>query len=105
MKRTMTRREAVRRIFGGAAAAAVAALAVSCSGPGDAKPKPKPKPSAGTQPAAPEPNADMRKYVCGKCGYVYDPAGASPPKSFQDLPDDWKCPRCGSPKSRFSPKS
>ena len=36
------------------------------------------------------------KWVCSVCGYVYD--GETP---FEDLPDDWKCPRCGAPKSAF----
>lgn len=42
---------------------------------------------------APEPPA---KWVCTICGYVY--TGATP---FEQLPDDWKCPKCGSPKSAF----
>ncbi len=32
------------------------------------------------------------KYVCSVCGYVYDPAEHDG-KAFEDLPDDWKCPR------------
>ena len=36
------------------------------------------------------------KYVCSVCGYVYDEAVA-----FADLPDDWECPTCGVPKSKF----
>lgn len=36
------------------------------------------------------------KWVCSVCGYVYD--GDIP---FEDLPDDWKCPICGHPKSVF----
>ena len=41
------------------------------------------------------------KYVCSICGYVYDPAehdGAA----FEDLPDDWKCPRCKQGKDKFN---
>ena len=41
------------------------------------------------------------KYVCSVCGYVYDPAehdGAA----FEELPDDWKCPRCKQPKEKFN---
>ena len=40
------------------------------------------------------------KYVCSVCGYVYDPAehgGAA----FEDLPEDWKCPRCRQGKGKF----
>ena len=41
------------------------------------------------------------KYVCSVCGYVYDPAehdGAV----FEDLPEDWICPRCRQPKEKFN---
>lgn len=42
------------------------------------------------------------KYVCSVCGYVYDPAEHDG-TAFEDLPDDWKCPRCKQPKSKFNP--
>ena len=47
------------------------------------------------------------KWKCQCCGYVYDeeegdPFSDIPPNtSFEDLPDDWVCPVCGCPKSRF----
>ena len=41
------------------------------------------------------------KYVCSICGYVYDPAEHDGVK-FEDLPDDWKCPRCKQPKEKFN---
>lgn len=41
------------------------------------------------------------KYVCSICGYVYDPAEHDG-VAFEDLPDDWKCPRCKQPKERFN---
>nr|WP_246337567.1 rubredoxin [Azospirillum oleiclasticum] len=40
-------------------------------------------------------------------GYEYDPllgdpdSGVAPGTAFQDLPDDWFCPRCGAGKSEF----
>ncbi len=49
----------------------------------------------------------MDKYVCGVCGYVYDPAngdpenGVPPGTRFEDLPDDWHCPVCGAEKFQF----
>lgn len=49
----------------------------------------------------------MEKYVCTFCGYVYDPVEGDPEKStppedgFEDLPDDWECPECGTSKSLF----
>ncbi|MBQ7191816.1 MAG: MBL fold metallo-hydrolase [Paludibacteraceae bacterium] len=42
------------------------------------------------------------KYVCSVCGYVYDPAEHDG-IAFEDLPDDWRCPRCKQPKSKFNP--
>lgn len=41
------------------------------------------------------------KYVCSVCGYVYDPAEHDG-TAFEDLPDDWKCPRCKQPKDKFN---
>jgi rubredoxin/glyoxylase-like metal-dependent hydrolase (beta-lactamase superfamily II) len=48
------------------------------------------------------------KYVCSVCGHCYDPEkgdperGIAPGTRFEDLPDDWKCPRCRQPKSAFN---
>ena len=50
---------------------------------------------------------NMDRYVCGPCGYVYDPAdgdpdnGIDPGTSFKDLPADWCCPICGASKDDF----
>ncbi len=41
------------------------------------------------------------KWVCSICGYVYDPAEHDG-VAFEDLPDDWKCPRCKQPKEKFN---
>ncbi len=41
------------------------------------------------------------KYICSICGYVYDPAEHDG-VPFEDLPDDWKCPRCKQPKDKFN---
>ena len=49
------------------------------------------------------------KYVCSVCGYVYDPAvgdekqGIPAGTAFEDLPDDWHCPRCKKSKDKFNP--
>lgn len=40
-------------------------------------------------------------YVCSICGYVYDPAEHDG-VAFEDLPDDWKCPRCLQGKDKFN---
>lgn len=48
----------------------------------------------------------MKKYEC-PCGYVYDPeegdAESNIPAgtAFEDLPDDWVCPKCGAEKEFF----
>lgn len=41
------------------------------------------------------------KWVCSVCGYVYDPAEHDG-VAFEDLPEDWKCPRCKQPKEKFN---
>ena len=41
----------------------------------------------------------MRKYRCTICGYIYDDSKEK--VKLVDLPDDWKCPACGAPKSLF----
>ena len=46
-------------------------------------------------------------YVCGACGYEYDPAvgdpdnGIKPGTPFENLPEDWVCPVCGMGKDVF----
>ena len=42
------------------------------------------------------------RYICSICGFVYDEDTALIP--FDSLPDDWKCPLCGAPKSAFEPE-
>jgi flavin reductase (DIM6/NTAB) family NADH-FMN oxidoreductase RutF/rubredoxin len=47
------------------------------------------------------------KYVCPSCSYVYDPESGDratdipPGTQFEDLPDDWVCPICGTEKAEF----
>ena len=41
------------------------------------------------------------KYVCSICGYVYDPAEHDG-VPFEELPADWKCPRCKQGKEKFN---
>lgn len=49
----------------------------------------------------------MNKYQCLTCGYVYDeergePDDGIPPETlWDDVPEDWICPECGTPKSDF----
>lgn len=54
-----------------------------------------------------EETAPMAKYMCGPCGYIYDPAkgdpdsGIAPGTPFEMLPDNWRCPICGVSKDMF----
>lgn len=41
------------------------------------------------------------KYVCSICGYIYDPKEHDN-VPFEELPDDWKCPRCRQGKDKFN---
>ncbi len=49
------------------------------------------------------------KYICSICGYVYDPEIGDPDNgvpagtAFEDLPEDWCCPRCRQGKDKFNP--
>jgi rubredoxin len=51
--------------------------------------------------------SSMKKYVCGVCGFVYDPAKGDPENNippgtpFENLPDNWVCPVCGAGKDQF----
>ena len=47
--------------------------------------------------------AEIMKYVCSICGYVYDEAAEG--TLFADLPDSWTCPLCTAPKSAFEPQA
>lgn len=46
-----------------------------------------------------EDNKSAEQWVCTVCGYIYD--GDTP---FEELPDDYKCPVCNQPKSKFVKK-
>ncbi|GBE05780.1 rubredoxin-2 [bacterium BMS3Abin10] len=48
-------------------------------------------------------------YMCqgANCGYIYssdtedEKGGIAPGTGFEDLPDSWKCPKCGAGKGLF----
>jgi len=50
---------------------------------------------------------EKERYKCLICGHTYDPAAGDPEHGvpagtdFNDLPDDWKCPVCGTDKYSF----
>ena len=47
------------------------------------------------------------RYKC-PCGYIYDPEKGDPKQGipagpkFEDLPEEWRCPRCKRKKEKFS---
>ena len=49
----------------------------------------------------------MKQWMCMNCGWVYDQAvgnpmgDIAPGTSWDDVPDDWKCPDCGALKAEF----
>lgn len=45
------------------------------------------------------PQPSMNKFQCPACGYIYDESVEK--IKFEDLPDDWVCPACGSIKQDF----
>lgn len=51
------------------------------------------------------------KTICTVCNYIYDEAigeprqNLAPSVKFEDLPDEWNCPECGSQKDMFQPCS
>ncbi len=48
----------------------------------------------------------MKKFEC-PCGYIYDPESGDPENgvaagtAFEDVPEDWVCPKCGAEKEFF----
>ncbi|MFG1316707.1 rubredoxin [Xanthobacter autotrophicus] len=49
----------------------------------------------------------LTRWLCLGCGFSYDEAlslpehGLPPGTRWTDVPDDWVCPDCGTPKSQF----
>ena len=49
----------------------------------------------------------MRKWQCITCGFIYDEAegwpddGIAAGTRWADVPEDWVCPECATPKSDF----
>jgi rubredoxin len=49
----------------------------------------------------------LRKWMCVVCGYIYDEAigvpdeGIAPGTRWEDVPDAWTCPDCGTTKDDF----
>ncbi|WP_444813151.1 rubredoxin [Variovorax saccharolyticus] len=49
----------------------------------------------------------LKRHLCLGCGFLYDEAlglpehGIAPGTRWADIPDDWVCPDCGTPKHHF----
>jgi len=52
-------------------------------------------------------NFEMNKYICKVCATIYDPSigipedGIAAGTPFEDIPQDWTCTVCGSPKMMY----
>jgi rubredoxin len=51
--------------------------------------------------------SEFKRWICLGCGFLYDEAlgspeeGLAPGTRWEDVPDDWVCPDCGTPKDMF----
>ncbi|MCH9665013.1 MAG: rubredoxin [Gammaproteobacteria bacterium] len=51
---------------------------------------------------------EYKKWQCEICAFIYDEAegwpedNIAPGTRWEDVPDDWKCPDCGTTKSDFA---
>ena len=51
--------------------------------------------------------SEYKRYECSICGHIYDErkgdpdSGIAPGTRFEDIPDEWRCPECGTVKSDF----
>ena len=52
-------------------------------------------------------SASYKTWQCRTCGYLYDEAagdegeGLAPGTRWADIPENWICPLCGTPKAEF----
>ena len=71
------------------------------------KKKPAPPMIKMKRPLPPKEKPIGKTYVCGGCGYEYNPSVGDPDSEiapgtlFEKLPDDWVCPECAEAKDMF----
>ena len=59
------------------------------------------------RPTPPKPTPIGKSYVCGGCGYIYDPdlgdeeSEIAPGTLFEKLSEDWVCPECSEGRDQF----
>ena len=52
-------------------------------------------------------SSDYKTWMCENCGWIYDEAVGdaeskiTPGTKWEDIPDSWTCPDCGSGKDQF----
>lgn len=69
--------------------------------------KPAPPMIKMKRPAPPKPQPIGKTYVCGGCGYEYNPSVGDEDSDiahgtlFENLPEDWVCPECAEAKNMF----
>jgi GntR family transcriptional regulator / MocR family aminotransferase len=72
---------------------------------GDPVAVPNVKHDAMDQPAFVPPLPDNETFICRGCYYIYEQnegaPGVSPGTPFAAIPDDWRCPDCGTEKATF----
>jgi flavin reductase (DIM6/NTAB) family NADH-FMN oxidoreductase RutF/rubredoxin len=70
-------------------------------------PRPEPEPESELKTSGTSGDGSGKQYKCTACGYIYDEAegdpdgGIAPGTKFEDIPDDWVCPICGTEKEDF----
>ena len=53
------------------------------------------------------PSGTVKRWECQVCGFLYEEAeglpeeGIAPGTRWEDIPEDWVCPDCGTGKSEF----
>jgi GntR family transcriptional regulator/MocR family aminotransferase len=76
---------------------------------GDPVTLPVSTPSAPAVPTWTRPPDDPATFICRGCYFIYDERKGAPTSSagtpFAHLPDDWRCPDCGTVKTNFVPTS
>ena len=51
--------------------------------------------------------SEFKRWICLGCGFLYDEAlgspehGLAPGTRWEEVPEDWVCPDCGTPKDMF----
>jgi rubredoxin len=51
--------------------------------------------------------SEFKRWICLGCGFLYDEAQGlpehciAPGTRWEDIPEDWVCPDCGTPKDMF----